>query len=250
MPEIIFWLAPVLFFISMAYTSVGLGGGSSYVAFLYLFGIPLAKIPAMALFFNITAASTAVYKFGREGYLKPRLVLPFLVASVPATFFAARLDLEERVLSLIFALVLFFISLFLIFKKKASEPRFHLKKKTNFLISFLLGALLGFLAGLMGIGGGVFLGPVMLLIGLVSPHYVAGTCSAFVLVNSTVGLFSHYLQGNVDFSVLLLLGIVVFGGARLGSFLGSKKFSPLLLQRIFAVFLLVASLKMGIGVLG
>lgn len=220
------------------------------MAFLYLFGIPLGKIPPMALFFNITAASTAVYKFGKQGYLNPRLILPFLVSSVPATFIAARLHLEEKALSLIFAIVLFFISLFLIFKKKASEPRFRLDKKTNFLLSFLLGALFGFLAGLMGIGGGVFLGPVMLLIGLASPRFAAGTCSAFVLVNSAVGLFSHYLQGRVDFSFLLLLGIAVFGGAQLGSFLGTKKFSPLLLQRIFAVFLLVVSIKMGIGVVG
>ena len=86
MPDIFWILIPILFFVSFAYTSVGLGGGSSYVAFLYLFGIPLANIPPIALFFNITAASVALYRFGKKGYFTPRLVYPFLLTSVPATF--------------------------------------------------------------------------------------------------------------------------------------------------------------------
>ncbi|GAI32681.1 unnamed protein product [marine sediment metagenome] len=102
----------------------------------------------------------------------------------------------------------------------------------------------------MGIGGGVFLGPVLLLIGFASPKNIAGICSAFVLVNSVVGLLSHSLQGRVDLSVLFFLGLVVFAGAQVGSFLGTRKFSPLLLQRIFAFILLAVSLKLGIGISG
>ncbi len=150
---------------------------------------------------------------------------------------------------LFFAAALFFIALTLFLKRKEVKPRFSMDKKTTWLVSLFLGALLGFLAGIMGIGGGVFLGPVLLLIGFASPKYVAGICSAFVLVNSVVGLGSHYLQGRVDFSVLFFLGFVVFAGAQVGSFLGTRKFSPLLLQRIFAFILLAVSLKLGIGIL-
>ena len=250
MPAIIWILAPILFFIALAYTSVGLGGGSSYWASLYLFGIPSTTIPPIVLFFNIIAASVALYKFGKKGYFVPKLVSPFLFASIPATFFGARWHPDEKVLSIIFAVILFFIALILIFKKKEAKVRFSLDKKTTWVLSFFLGALLGFLAGIMGIGGGVFLGPVLLLIGFASPKYVAGTCSAFVLVNSVVGLGSHYLQGTVDFSVLLFLGLAVFAGAQVGSFLGARKFSPLLLQRIFAFILLAVSLKLGVGILG
>lgn len=219
------------------------------MALFILFGIPLAKIPPIALFLNITVASVALYKFSKRGYFVPKLVFPFLLASIPATFFGARWHPDEKVLSIIFAVALFFIALTLFFKKKEAKARFSMDKKTTWLVSLFLGALLGFLAGIMGIGGGVFLGPVLLLIGFASPKYVAGICSAFVLVNSVVGLGSHYLQGRVDFSVLFFLGFVVFAGAQVGSFLGTRKFSPLLLQRIFAFILLAVSLKLGIGIL-
>lgn len=219
------------------------------MALFILFGIPLAKIPPIALFLNITVASVALYKFSKRGYFVPKLVFPFLLASIPATFFGAQWHPDEKVLSVIFAVALFFIALTLFFKKKEAKARFSMDKKTTWLFSLFLGALLGFLAGIMGIGGGVFLGPVLLLIGFASPKYVAGICSAFVLVNSVVGLGSHYLQGRVDFSVLFFLGFVVFAGAQVGSFLGTRKFSPLLLQRIFAFILLAVSLKLGIGIL-
>lgn len=250
MSEIFWILTPILFLISLAYTSVGLGGGSSYVALLYLFGIPLAKIPPIALFFNIIAASIALYKFSKKGYFVPRLVFPFLVVSVPATFLGAWWRPEEKILSLIFAVVLFFIALIILFKKKEVKTRFSLDKRMVWLIAFPLGAILGFMAGIMGIGGGIFLGPVLLLIGLASSKQAAGACSAFVLVNSVVGLTSHYLQGRVDFSVLFFLALAVFAGAQVGSFLGTQKFSPLLLQRIFAFILLAVSLQLGIGILG
>lgn len=250
MPEIFWYFVPVFFFIAFVYTSVGLGGGSSYVAFLCLFGVPLAKIPPIALFFNITAASIALYKFSKEGYFVPRLVFPFLVGSVPATFFSALWNLEERILSLIFVVVLFFIALILLLKKKDVKAGFSFDKRKSWLIAFPLGAILGFLAGVMGIGGGIFLGPVLLLIGLASSKQAAGACSAFVLVNSVVGLTSHYLYGKVDFSILFFLGLAVFAGAQVGSFLGTKKFSSLLLQRIFAFVLLAVSIKLGIGILG
>lgn len=243
------WLIPALFGIALAYSSVGLGGGSSYIAILYLFGLPLAKIPPIALFFNITAASVAVYRFGRQGYIRPRLTLPFLAASVPATFLAARWHPDDATLSLIMGVVLVCVALVLFFKKGEVKPRFSLEEKGFFVLAFGLGALMGALAGVMGIGGGVFLGPAMLLTGLAGPKMVAGTCSAFVLVNSAVGLFSHFLQGRVDMTALLALGIAVFAGAQIGSFLGTRKFSPLVLQRIFGVFLLIIGLRLGMEIL-
>ena len=250
MSEIIWILVPILFLVSLAYSSVGLGGGSSYVAFLYLFGIPLSKIPPLALFLNVIVASIALVRFNKSGYFKPKIVFPFLFASVPATFFGARWRPDEKVLSLIFAVVLFFIAFILLFKKKEIKARFSLDKKTTWLLSFVLGAFLGLLAGIMGIGGGILLGPVLILIGFASPKYIAGTCSAFVLVNSVIGLLSHYLQGRVHFSSLFFLGLAVFVGAQAGSFLGAKKFSPLLLQKVLAFILLAVSFKLGIEIIG
>lgn len=249
MAENIWLLIPALFIISLVYTSVGLGGGSSYVAFLYLFGIPLANIPPIALFFNITASSVAFYRFSKRGYVVPRLVYPFLLTSIPATFLGARIKLDENILSLVFALILFSIALVLLFKKKGTKTRLSDSINMSWILPLVLGAVLGFLAGLVGIGGGIFLGPVLLLAGFSSPKYIAGICSAFVLTNSVVGLTVHYFQGRVDLSVILLLGVVVFVGAQLGSFLGTKKFSPILVQRIVAMILMIVSLKLGLGVL-
>ena len=160
------------------------------------------------------------------------------------------MTLDEKILSLIFASVLFFIALIVLFKKKEVKARFALDRKITWLVSFFLGAILGFLAGIMGIGGGVFLGPVLLFIGLASSREAAGACSAFVLVNSVVGLISHYFKGGLDFSGLFFLGFAVLVGAQLGSFLGTKKFSPLFLQKIFAFILLAVSFKLSIGILG
>jgi uncharacterized membrane protein YfcA len=247
----IFWiLVPLFLFISLAYTTVGLGGGSSYVALLALFGISLAEIPPIALFLNIIAASIALYRFGKGGHFFPKFILPFLVASIPATYIGAQLTLDEKVLSVIFASCLFLIALLVLFKKKEVKARLTLDRKTTWFVSFLLGTLLGFLAGLMGIGGGIFLGPILLLAGMASSREAASACSAFVLVNSAVGLISYYVTGGIDFSVLFFLGFAVFVGALIGSFLGAKKFSPLLLQRIFAVILLGVSFKLGMSILG
>ncbi len=110
MPENFWILIPILFFVALAYTSVGLGGGSSYWAALYLFGIPSITIPPIVLFFNIIAASVALYKFSKKGYFVPKLVFPFLFASIPATFFGARWHPDEKVLSIIFAAAFVFIA--------------------------------------------------------------------------------------------------------------------------------------------
>lgn len=249
MAENIWLLIPALLVVSLVYTSVGLGGGSSYVALLYLFGIPLANIPPIALFFNITASSVALFRFGKRGYVVPRQVYPFLLTSIPATFLGARIKLDENILSLVFASILFSIALVLLLGKKEKKTKFPDSINMSWILPPLLGAILGFLAGLVGIGGGIFLGPVLLLVGYSSPKYIAGLCSVFVLTNSLVGLTVHYFQGGVDLSVIFLLGLVVFVGAQVGSFLGTKKFSPILLQRVVAVILMVVSIKLGLGVL-
>lgn len=249
MAENIWLIIPFLFVISLVYTSVGLGGGSSYVVLLYVFGIPLANIPPISLFFNITASSVAFYRFSKQGYVVPRQVYPFLLTSIPATFLGAHIKLDENILSLVFSLVLFSIALVLLFRKKEKKTGFSVPPNLHWILPLLLGAILGFLAGLVGIGGGIFLGPVLLLVGFASPKYIAGICSAFVLINSIVGLTVRYFQGGVDLSAIFLLGLVVFAGAQAGSFLGTKKFSPFIVQRIVAVILMVVSIKLGLGVL-
>ncbi|MCK4931419.1 MAG: sulfite exporter TauE/SafE family protein [Candidatus Aminicenantes bacterium] len=247
MTDIIWIVVPVLFLIALVYSSVGLGGGSSYIAFLYLFGIPLSRIPPIALFFNIIVASIAFSRFYKSGYFKPKFAFPFLIASIPATFFSAQLRIDEKLLAFVFSLILFLAALILLFRGKDIKTRFSLDSKSILVISFFLGGGLGFLAGIIGIGGGIFLGPVLLLMGFSSPKHIAGICSAFVLINSVVGLSSYLIQGRVEFSVLFLLGLAVFVGGQIGAYFGTKRLSSLLLQKIFAIILLIVSVKLGVN---
>jgi hypothetical protein len=248
MTETLWVLVPLLFLVSFVYSSVGLGGGSSYVAIFSLFGLPLAKIPPIALFLNIIVATIALVRFKNQGYLKLNLVLPLLIGSIPATYLGARWQPDEKVLSVIFAFVLFVISLLLFSKSKEIKTRFTFNKQSFWFLTFALGGVLGYLAGVMGIGGGIVLGPILLLVGFSSPRHIAGTCSAFVLVNSSVGLFSHFLKGNVEFSSLLFLGVAVFVGGNIGAFLGSRKVSPVAIQRIMALLLFAVSVKLGLEI--
>lgn len=248
MAETILILFPLVFLISLTYSSVGLGGGSSYVAVFSFFGISLTKIPPIALFLNIVVASIALVRFNKEGYLNLRAILPLLATSIPATYLGARWQPDEKILTLIFAAVFFAIFLLLLSRSKKIKSRFKLGTKSSWMLSFILGGVLGFIAGIVGIGGGIFLGPVLLLIGFSSPKHVAGMCSAFVLANSIIGLLAHYLHGNVELSPLLFLGLVVFMGGQIGSLLGSQKMSPAALQKIMALLMFFASLKLVMGI--
>ena len=247
----LFWIcAPFLFAIALLYTSVGLGGGSSYIAFLVIFGLPLAVIPPLALFFNIIASSVAGWRFFKNGYVVPRIILPVLFTSLPAAFIGARMSLSKEATTLIFVFVLLAISLQLFFKRAEAANLMALDRSNKkWLLLLLIGIISGFLAGLMGIGGGVFLGPLLLLIGRGTARQVAGTCSIFVLANSAIGLLSHVLHGNVEPSKFYLLGFAVLFGALIGSFFGSNRFSALWLQRIFALVLLAAACKLVIGLI-
>ena len=242
-------LAPIVFLIALVYSSVGLGGGSSYVAVFSLFGMPLTKIPPIALFLNIVVASISLARFNKHGYVKPNVILPLLAASLPATYLGARWRPDERILSLVFALVLISISFLLFFRFKSATHKFRSSASHSWQLSLLLGAMLGFLAGVMGIGGGIFLGPVLLVIGFSSTKHVAGICSAFVLSNSLIGLATHFLYGNVNLASLLLLGIAVFLGGLIGSLVGVRIVSPSLLRRVVAVLLFFVSIKLAMGAL-
>ncbi len=216
------------------------------MAFFLLFNFPLAEIPPMVLFLNIVVSSVALYRFKKSGYFEYSVVLPFLLTSIPTTFFSAMLEWKTAVLQWMFIIVLSIIALILLLKRVKIESRISLSKRQIWVLCLLIGVILGFLTGVMGIGGGLFLGPILLFWGLSSAKESAGACSAFVLLNSLVGFISHYAQGHVNLSTVtvLLLGIVVFIGAQIGSFWGTKKFSPLIIQRIFALIILFVVIRM------
>ncbi|MFQ6082701.1 MAG: sulfite exporter TauE/SafE family protein [Candidatus Aminicenantia bacterium] len=241
-------LVPIFFIISFFYSSVGLGGGSSYVAFLSFNGFPLNKIPPIALFLNIIVASIALYRFKKVNFFDFRLVLPFVVSSIPAAFIGARVKLDEKSLSILFAVIIFLVAVKMLSLKKEITPEISVNWKTSWLIGLPGGVILGFTAGVVGIGGGIFLGPVLLLFGFASSKQTAAACSTFVLLNSISGLLSHIIKGGVDILALLPFGTAVFLGGQIGSYFGAKKFSPLILQKIFGSIILLIAIKVGMRV--
>jgi len=226
--------------VAVLYSSVGHGGASGYLAVMaFLVVTPEITKPA-ALLLNAFVASIATFQFYRAGYFSWRIFLPFAVTSVPFAFLGGMIQLSIPAYKIVLGLVLVFAAARLAWKlsagKEISDPPIW--------ISLLIGALIGLLSGLVGVGGGIFLTPVLLLMNWSETKKAAGVSALFILVNSISGLAGTYAQvvrlpGNVWFWVMA----AVVGGV-IGSTLGSKKFNSLTLRRVLAVALLFAGVKL------
>jgi uncharacterized protein len=222
-------LIPVFFGISFIYSSVGFGGGSSYIAILVLAGISLALVPPISLVLNIIVAGVALFNFARAGHLSLRFALPFL-SSIPFAFFAGTIKLPQNNLSIIFIIALFAASATLLIsgiKKIESQPdkvrRINLNQKQLLAVSVPAGAGLGTLAGLVGIGGGIWLSPLLILTGILDTKKTAATASLFIVTNSIAGLIGHSIKSAPDISLLIPLAVTVLVGGIIGSKLGAFK---------------------------
>ena len=238
-------LVPLFFAISFIYSSVGFAGGSSYIAILVLVGINLYTIPPVSLALNIVVASTALFNYLRAGHLSLRISIPLLI-SVPFAFIAGSVVLPENLLVLIFVISLFSASAMLLLSGSQIKIRQEKIRKLNLsvprlsLITLPLGAILGTVSGLVGIGGGIWLSPILILTGLANPKTAAASASLFILTNSVSGFVAHSITKEVDFALILPLAFVVLLGGFLGSRLGAFKLSHEKLIFIFIVGIIVA----------
>jgi uncharacterized protein len=242
-------LAPLFFAISFIYSSVGFAGGSSYIAILVLVGINLYTIPPLSLALNIVVASTALFNYLRAGHLSVRISIPLLI-SVPFAFIAGSAVLPEKLLVLIFVISLFSASAMLLLSGSQIKMREEKIRKLNLslprlsLITLPLGAILGTVSGLVGIGGGIWLSPILILTGLANPKTAAASASLFILTNSVSGLVAHSITKEVDFTMILPLAFVVLLGGFLGSRLGAFKLSHEKLIYIVGIIVAIAGLNL------
>jgi uncharacterized membrane protein YfcA len=227
---IIYVLAPLFFAVSFIYSSVGFAGGSSYIAILILAGISLYTAPSIALTLNIFAASMAFINYARAGHLSLKFSLPFL-SSIPFAFYSGLLVLPEKSLVLVFIITLFAASAALLtsggmIKNQRNKiiREINLDKVKIVIIGIPVGVALGILAGLVGIGGGIWLSPLLILTGLADPKRAAATASLFILVNSVSGLLAHSISKEFDLSLLVPLALVVIAGGFIGSRFGAFRF--------------------------
>jgi uncharacterized membrane protein YfcA len=242
MTEPMTWGILTTLFLIMAvlYSSVGQGGGSGYLAAMALMGMAPDNIRPTALTLNIVVAGIGLWKFSRAGYFDGRLCLPFILASVPLAFLGGVLSLPSEIFKPVVAVILLWAAVLLLWKPPAPDA---VKGKPPLIGSVGAGALIGLVSGLIGIGGGIFLAPLIILKGWSDPKTTAGLSSAFILANSLaalVGVLSH----SASFPSLLPAWILVVAiGGWVGAEFGSKKLSPKALQRVLAGVLVVASLK-------
>jgi uncharacterized membrane protein YfcA len=238
-------LLTVLFFlIAVLYSSVGLGGGSGYLAVMGLVGVPPNMMRPVALTLNILVASLSSWQFIRAGYFNARLFWPIALASVPFAFLGGYLSLPGSLYRPLVGLVLIYSAwrLWRSTMPGQSLPEVRLDLPLGLLL--LAGAVIGFISGLMGIGGGTFLGPLLLLAGWADTRQALGITAAFVLANSLFALAGRMTAVPVLPPNSLLWLIVVGAGGWLGANLGSKRIDPLILRRLLALILLVGGLRL------
>lgn len=234
----------ILFFLTaLLYSSVGHGGASGYLAVMALAGFVPAIMKPSALFINILVSTIATVRFYRAGCFSWQLFLPFALASVPFAFYGGGLSLPAAIYRPIVGTVLLFAA-FQLFRSSAKLASTAVKPVPVYL-ALLFGSGIGLLSGLTGVGGGIFLSPLLLLIGWANPRQTAGISAAFILVNSVGGIWGHLaiMDTLPPLPSLLMWSIAAIAGGLIGSAYGSRHFSNIALRRILAVVLVIAGLK-------
>src|SRR5947209_12525028 len=172
--------------ISFVYASVGFGGGSSYLAILALYHLPFKEMRLIALVCNIIVVTGGTYVFIKNRQVNWKKIIPLVVISVPAAFLGATIKLKEDHFFIILGISLIIAGVLLWIRTRASDS-FINTGNTNYARDSILGGTIGFISGMVGIGGGIFLSPVLLLLGWDTPKKIAATASIFILVNSIAG---------------------------------------------------------------
>ena len=232
-----FFLAAALF------ASVGHGGASAYLAVMGLFGMVQAEMKPIALALNIAVSLVALIAFARAGHFRGRLFWPLAATSVPAAFLGGWLQSPEPVFKLLLAAALSFGAWRLAFGRRTDETNLQAPRLPALLT---LGLVIGFLSGLIGIGGGIFLTPLLILLRWSSAKSAAAISAAFIFANSCSGIAGFMLKGNAIPSQAWTLLPLVLAGAWLGSLWGSRRAQVLALQRALAAVLIVAAAKFAI----
>jgi len=229
-----------LFVVAILYSSVGHGGASGYLAVMALFSIPIAFTRPTALILNVVVSSIASMSFWRAGHFDKRIFLPVALASIPMAFIGGMIDLPKEWYQRILGAGLFFASFRLAWNFSQQE---EIMEPSSAILLFV-GAIIGLVSGLIGIGGGVFLTPLLLLMRWSDAKTAAAISAVFILLNSMAGLAGVYSRGvQMAPDGLLWIGIATLGGL-IGSHLGSRYFDSLSLRRILAGVLVIAAFKL------
>ena len=238
------------FVTSILYSSVGFGGGSTYLALLLIWGIPYHIFPVIALLCNIIVVSGNSFNYIRVGNHNFKLLIPFLIGSVPFAFFGGTLQINKETFELILFFILMLAGVLLLINNKSYEINNLIIYKLNVVYSFLIGSALGLISGIVGIGGGIFLSPILFLLKAEKPKIIATTASLFILINSISGLIGQFTKENI-FNELIYywpLFLCVFIGGLVGNYLNLKIFSNRILAIMTSLLVIFVSVRIGIKI--
>ena len=242
----------VLFFITaILYSSVGFGGGSTYLALMLIWDIPYYILPVVALFCNIIVVSGNSINYLRSGNHNLKLLLPYLIGSIPFAFFGASLQISKNVFEIILFLILTVAGTLLFIESRSLINKEFKINKIPKIFSILIGSVIGFFSGLVGIGGGIFLSPILFLIKAGYPKQIATTASLFILINSIFGVIGQLTKDIVfdNFFKFWPLFLVVLIGGQIGNFLNIKFLSNKTLALITSLLVMFVAARMGLRII-
>lgn len=230
------WHIALLFFIvAILYSSVGFGGGSSYLAILALTGILYTQIRATALLCNIVVVIGNVLLYQKQNVYNFKKTLPLILLSVPMAFLGGYLKISQTFFFILLGTTLVFAAITMWVSKKISVTN---KRNSNLSISknTSYGGIIGFVSGMVGIGGGIFLAPLLHVTNWNTPKKIAATASLFILVNSIAGLLGQYTNPDftIDWNLTVILLITVFIGGQIGSRISNSILTPIQLKKATA----------------
>ncbi|NQZ43540.1 MAG: sulfite exporter TauE/SafE family protein [Flavobacteriaceae bacterium] len=240
-----FWgLVSIFFLIAFLYASAGFGGGSSYLAILALVLTGFFMIRSTALICNLVVVTGNCLLYYRKGHLQWKRFLPFIVTSIPLAFIGALIPLQERTFFIVLGLVLLLAAVFLTIQTY-SKPWNDRPKSYPKGMAYIMGAVVGLLSGMVGIGGGIFLAPILHFMKWDRPIVIASLASFFILVNSVSGLSGLWLGGTLSLPWPEIIGLVlaVLIGGQLGVRYTLVKASPKRLRLLTAVLVLIVGIR-------
>ena len=241
-------ILPILFFVTaIIYSSVGFGGGSTYLALLLLWGVPYSIFPIIALTCNIIVVSGNSINYLRAGNLNFSSLIPYLIGSIPFAFIGGSLNIEKDIFEIILFFVLGIAGILLLFNFRSYGNNSKAYKSLAIYFSIPIGIVLGFVSGLVGIGGGIFLSPILYLFRAANPKNITIMVSLFILINSVLGILGQITK-NIEISEIknyIILLVAVLIGGQIGNFLNIKIFPTKILALITSLLVIFVALRIG-----
>ena len=238
----------ILFFVTaILYSSVGFGGGSTYLALLFIWGIPYYIFPILALCCNIVVVSGNCFNYTKAGNLNLKLLTPYLLGSIPMSYIGGSLPIEKTIFEILLFIVLSIAGILLLFNFNSYDNKEKSYKQIPFFLSIFIGSILGFVSGIIGIGGGIFLSPILFLIRAGKPKHIVTAASIFILINSIFGIIGQLTKNlvisEIQYYWPLLLSVLI--GGQIGNFLNLKIFPARALVLVTSFLVLFVAIRMG-----